>query len=482
MPTLAHAIHEALQGHALGTALVEDGQRVSRGLLDRHARAAASLLAAHLPFQPGRPPRIGFLATNGAATAVAFLGALYAGATLCPLHATTPLADLRRLATLIGLDAIVADPTHRALAAETGLPVFTTQDLARADSPALAPPTHDDSTPALILTTSGTTGLARAVVVSHRSLLMHTRSVATKVLDLTPADRVLATLPIAHSYGCRLALFAPLLAGASTYIVPRFSASATADLLASAAITFAPVVPTMLTAWLGRPQPILPKLRWILSAGAPLPEALRRDAEGWLGVPVRQGYGLTEASFCCIDAPPSAARPGTVGRPVPGVEVRIVAQNAGDVNGDIEVRGDNLMDGYLDDHVATAEAFTEDGWLRTGDIGSLDADGALVLTDRKKDIILTGGHTVYPAEVENALLEHGGIRAVAVVGRPDPFLGEVVTAFVVLGDDAPDQHALEQWAQTQLPDWKIPRVWRFVRQLPTGSSGKVLRRALRDTP
>ena len=228
-----------------------------------------------------------------------------------------------------------------------------------------------------------------------------------------------------------------------------------------------PVVPTMLSALVATAGPS--SLRWVLSAGAPLPEALRAAAEARLGCAVREGYGLTEASFSTIDAPPEVTTPGTVGRAVGGVEVRLVA-------GEVQLRGPNVMIGYLDDAAATAEAFTADGWLRTGDVGELAA-GRLRIVDRIKDIILRGGHTIYPGEVEAALAAHPAVAAVAVVGRAHRHLGQEVVAHVVLRD-AVELRELEAWARERLATYKVPSAFVAHEALPLGPSGKVLKRAL----
>ncbi len=486
MATLGHALHEALGRAPLSTAIEAGDRRISRGLLDRAARIVGSELRSVLAFDaPTRPPRLGILAESSIPTAATLIGALYAGVTLCPLHTSTPLAELRQVAAHLGLDAIAADQARAAVAAETGLPVLRVERLPASDGAPLPPPPADERTAGLLLTTSGTTGKPRAVVVSHRSLRDHTSTLARSVLGLDSRDRVLAMLPIAHSYGCRMALLAPLLGGATVVLSPRYSASGSAALLAEADITFVPVVPTMLAGWIGQPRRALPALRWALSAGAPLPRPLREAAETWLDAEVREGYGLTEASFCTVDAPPGAAGHGTVGRPVPGVEVRVVPRpelgGGAPGVGAVEVRGENVMDGYLDDPAATKAVMTTDGWLGTGDLGRLDDDGRLVLTDREKDIILSGGHTVVPAEVEALLMGHPEIVGAAVVGLPDPFLGERVTAFIVTAANATtvDEMALVSWCHARLASWKVPTAWRFVEALPVGPSGKVLRRALR---
>jgi long-chain acyl-CoA synthetase len=211
----------------------------------------------------------------------------------------------------------------------------------------------------------------------------------------------------------------------------------------------------------------------VLSAGAPLPDALCRRAEARLGCVVRQGYGLTEASFSTIDAPPSPRAVGCVGRPVAGVQLRIAS------DGEIQVRGPHVMLGYVDDEDATTAAFA-DGWLRTGDVGRLDDDGRLWIVDRAKDLIIRGGNNVYPSEVEAALAAHPAVAEVAVVGRPDDYFGEEVVAIVVTrAGAATTAEELAAFAHVRVAATKVPREYVFVASLPLGPSNKVLKRELR---
>jgi len=456
-------LHALARAHPERVALVaEDGRRWTLGALDRLARQAQRAWSER--------EVVALRGDNGPELVVAFLGALYAGRAVHPLHASTPDAELVRR----GL-APAPMPDLAALAAlePAGAPVA-----APADAPALA------------LSTSGTTGAPRDVVIGHGGLGAHTRAVAA-TLGLGPGDRVLGVLPLAHSYGCRMALLAPLVAGAEVHVAARFSARGSLALVRARGLTWAPVVPTMLAAWAALPdeEPAPTTLRWILSAGAPLPEAVRVAVEARLGVEVRQGYGLSEASFACIDAPREGRgrASGSVGPPVPGVEVRLGPRD------EIMVRGANLMLGYRDagGGISSSRLTTEagdpawSGWLATGDVGRWDDDGNLYVIDRLKDIVLVGGHTVHPAEVEAALHEHPGVLAAAVVGAPDPYFGEVVEAHVVprgeAGRQALDVAELEAFVRARVAAYKVPTRWRLVAALPVGASGKVVRRALRST-
>lgn len=239
----------------------------------------------------------------------------------------------------------------------------------------------------------------------------------------------------------------------------------------------------MFVAWANEhTQPTPPSLRWCMSAGAPLAEDVRLRAEERLGAPVRQGYGLTEATFTTINAPPDEAVPGSSGKPVAGVDL-MIADDFGEelptgTHGEVLIRGQNVMAGYLDEKLATAHVMRGD-WLHTGDIGFLDDEGRLTIADRTKDLILRGGASIYPSEVENVLAHHPAVRDVAVVGQPDEYYGEEIVAVVVrsTGVTAED---LDMWARERLAPYKVPRRFAFVDALPEGASGKTLKRRLRD--
>jgi long-chain acyl-CoA synthetase len=219
-----------------------------------------------------------------------------------------------------------------------------------------------------------------------------------------------------------------------------------------------------------------------MSAGAPLAEDSRLRAEERLGATVRQGYGLTEATFSTINAPPDEAAPGSVGQPVSGVEVRIANENGEALptraRGEVLVRGQNVMAGYLDDKTASAHAM-RGGWLHSGDIGFVDEVGRLTVVDRSKDLILRGGHSVYPFEVESVVGSHPAVRDIAVIGEPDDYYGEEVVAVIALRTHVALQE-LDAWARERLAPYKVPRRYALIDALPQGASGKTLKRLLRE--
>jgi long-chain acyl-CoA synthetase len=219
-----------------------------------------------------------------------------------------------------------------------------------------------------------------------------------------------------------------------------------------------------------------------MSAGAPLAETVRQRAEQRLGAPVRQAYGLTEANLIAVNAPPDIAVASSSGKPVAGVEVRIEREDGGAARrgeaGEVLVRGANVMAGYLDDPLATRHVF-RGGWLHTGDLGVLDADGRLAIVGRTKDLILRGGASIYPSEVEAAIALHPSVREVAVVGRPHDYYGEEVVAVVVARADV-SASELDSWVRDRIARYKAPSHYAFAETLPRNASGKVLKRHLRD--
>ncbi|MEM7436310.1 MAG: AMP-binding protein [Myxococcota bacterium] len=470
------------------TAIIDTGRgglRVTYASLDAQASMVAGALAAR-GLEPGA--RVAICMDNGLEFAAAWFGCVYAGCTTLPIPA---MSTAREIAFRLGhanCRALLCDDTHKAIAAEakalagTATEIMTAPEATQAEHSTGGPVDCDPDAIAMILYTSGTTGSAKGVCVNHRSLATHTNALVNHTLRLTSRDRILGVLPLTHSYGIRMTLLVPFYAGASTVFAPRFIAERALELCSEHEVTWLPGVPTMFIAWANMAHGVAPaSLRWCMSSGAPLVEGARLRAESRLGAPVRQGYGLTEATFSTINAPPDEAVPGSVGAPVHGVELRIeteaaVAGAAGE-RGEVLVRGPNVMAGYLDDEKATA-AVVHEGWVHTGDIGYLDDEGRLTVVDRSKDLILRGGHSVYPFEVEDALSGHPAVADVAVVGKPDDYYGEEIVGIVVARTPV-DVRELDTWVRDHLSPIKVPRAYAFVDALPLGPSGKTLKRALR---
>ncbi|HSV64462.1 MAG TPA: AMP-binding protein [Mycobacteriales bacterium] len=326
--------------------------------------------------------------------------------------------------------------------------------------------------PALIGFTSGTTGAPKGAVLSHGNLLAAADALRA-AWRWTPDDRLVCALPLFHMHGLGVALNGTLLAGASLVLLPKFEANAVLDAVGTHQASLFFGVPTMYARLAGSPRAgELAALRLAVAGSAPLPVDLWHALAASTGQRVLERYGMTETVMLTSNPYDGERRPGTVGLPLPGVQVRLAAGT-----GVVEVRGPNVFSGYWERPEATAGAFTADGWFRTGDIGTLSADGYLSLVGRVSELIITGGFNVYPREVEDVLRGHPAIRDVAVVGLPDPEWGEVVTAYCV--GSPVQEEALVAYCAERLAAYKRPRRWRWVADLPRNAMGKVVRGEVR---
>jgi len=342
-----------------------------------------------------------------------------------------------------------------------------------------------------ILFTSGTTGAPKGVLLEHGQIC-RAYLVFTEVVDLREGDRYLIVNPFFHSFGLHAGILCCLMVGAT--IVPHqvFDPEVVMRRIAEERITVFPGPPTVYQGILSHPRLDtfdLSSLRTAILGAAALPAVLVQEMRERLQMQmVVTGYGITEASgivtMTRFDDPPEIVAT-TAGRPLPGVEIRIASEDGTALShgelGELLVRGYNVMRGYLDDPEQTAEAVDGDGWLHTGDIGMIQAEGNLVITDRKKDMFIVGGFNAYPAEIEGLMLRHPGIAQVAVVGVPDDRLGEVGMAFVIPAPGAElDRDELIAWCKHEFANYKVPRYVEIVDSFPVNATGKVLKYALRE--
>lgn len=472
------------RGERTAIVCVEDRRRTATYAdLDRAARRAAARLR-EVGVRPG--DRVALVAANRSSFVHGWFGIAYAGATVVPIPILSAPAEVSFRVDHSRCATVVFDAERRPLV-EAGAPDRTRleiETLADASSEISIDPI-DPGAAAMVLYTSGTTGKPRGAAISHRTLLSHAAAIGEKALRLDEDDTILGVLPLTHSYGLRMILLASFWARCRAVLVPRFDAAATLDLARNEGVNWLPAVPTMFSAWGALPPgPTVPTLRWCLSAGSPLADEILVRAEARIGAEIRQGYGMTEATFSTINAPPDRRVIGSVGRPARGVEVRITDQSGRDVGpgetGEVRVRGQNLMSHYLDDPDATRDALA-DGWLRTGDVGYLDEDGRLQVVDRLKDLILRGGNNVYPSEIEAVLAEHPDVREAAVIGCPDPHYGEEIVALIIANPGrTPVLEDIGAFVRERVARNKVPRLWGTMEEFPLGPSRKVLKRELRD--
>jgi acyl-CoA synthetase (AMP-forming)/AMP-acid ligase II len=340
---------------------------------------------------------------------------------------------------------------------------------------------------ALLIYTSGTTGRPKGVCLDHANLAAMTAALQTE-MRFTAADRALLVLPLFHVNAIMLSVVAPLAAGGSAMILPKFDSKSFWTTVAEERPTYFSAVPAIYAFLNALPDTVVPdadSLRFVVCGAAPMPPSAITEFENRYGIALIEGYGLSESTVALTVNPISGTRkPGTVGRPLPGVEVGIAADDGTllpvGVDGEVVARGATIMRGYLAKPAETAAAL-RDGWLHTGDVGHLDEDGYLVLVDRKKELIIRGGENISPSEVEAVLATHPAVLEVAVVGRPDPVMGEEPVAFVVTRDgQSVDPADLLEHARRVLAKFKVPKEIRVLQALPRNAMGKIVKAPLRE--
>jgi long-chain acyl-CoA synthetase len=480
-------------------ALINRGASTTYGALGAPVDAVRGGLA-ELGLEPG--DRVGIVAANNPYFVVSYLAALGAGCVAVPLNPTSPPAELARQLEVVGAKALFVGPQA----------VEPVRSLDRAAVPELrhlvSPPGAelDGATPletllasspgpvveraasdvAVLIFTAGTAGSPKAAMLTHGSLRANIDQVqALPERQIRPGDVFFGVLPLFHIFGLNVVLGVGLAAGATILLVERFDPVSALQSIRDHGVTVVAGAPPMWTAWATMreaPADAFVNVRLATSGASKLPEETAATIERRFGVVIAEGYGLTEASPV-VTTSVSGPKAGSIGRPVPGVEVRLVEDGEDALLGDageIWVRGPNVFAGYWGDPDATAGALTSDGWLRTGDVAVADDDGNLWIVDRSKDLIIVSGFNVYPAEVEEVLLEHPGIEAVAVIGVDSPYSGEAVKAYVVPKPGvALEEEEVSDFCATRLARYKCPTKVMFVDELPQGLGGKVLRRELK---
>jgi long-chain acyl-CoA synthetase len=453
-------------------ALVDDSGSVTFGdLEERSARAAGELISQGV--EAG--DRIAIPGENTVPFVVSYLATLRVGAVAVPVNPQAPAAELERELATVDAKVVLREPLD---------------GMRRGD----AVPVVDraDNDVAVLLFTAGTAGAPKAAMLTHGSMRANIRQVLDHPgLGLHADDVGLAVLPFFHVFGLNAVLGLGLAAGSRSVLMDRFDAAQALALVREHGITVVAGVPAMYHEFLELDEGDAPKstfgsVRLAISGAAPLPAEVFEAMRERFGVEVSDGYGLTEASPVVTTSAigTGSLRPGHIGPPLPGVEVRLVDADGTDVlpgdPGEIWVRGPNVFLGYWDDDDATRRALTSDGWLRTGDIAVEDDAGELSLVDRAKDLIIVSGFNVYPAEVEEVLLDHPAVAEAAVVGEPDPRSGETIVAFVVAEPGtAPAPAELIEHCSRRLARYKCPARVEVVDELPRSFAGKVLRRQLR---
>lgn len=443
----------------------------------------AAATAAGIYSARGAGRMVGLLLPSCALYPVAILGALWEGRVPVPLNPLLKARELKHILQETGIDTLVVQDAATA-AQLPGLQCILAQELSRGPAPSPSPAPAAPGDTAVLLYTSGTTGWPKGVPLTHGNLLTNARGIIDR-LGGCPDDVFVAVLPLFHAFGLTGTMVVPMLLGACvTYT--QFSPRTTLRLLAERRATAFLAVPSMyrLLAHSRGCGCDLPALRLALSGGDALSFAVREAYRERFGRELLEGYGLTETSPVVSVNAPESNRPGTVGRPLPGVVIRVVdeagACRPSGQDGEVQVRGPSVMPGYYKRPEEDRQAFTADGWFRTGDLGRLDADGYLTISGRLKELIVRDGEKVMPREVEEVLLQHPRVLDACVVGVPDGDRGEALEAFVVPAEQAPTAEELRAFCRGRLADFKVPRRFVISRDLPRGPIGKILKRALKE--
>jgi long-chain acyl-CoA synthetase len=463
----------------------------------REAAGRMSTLFASLGVEPG--DRVGLMLPNVPAFPIAFYGALAAGAIVVPMN---PLLKSREVAYYLGDSGAKAVVAWHAAAGEAAKGAADAgAELVAAEMPDLSglltgyavaaePSGRGGQDDAVILYTSGTTGRPKGAELTHDGLVSNAEVSSRTLFDVDPDDVIMGCLPLFHVFGLTCGLNVAVASAATLTLLPRFDPAKALDILQRDRVTIFEGVPTMYAAMLHLPDADPAQaatLQLCASGGAAMPVEILRGFEKKFGCVILEGYGLSETSpVASFNHPGRVRKPGSIGTPIDGVEMRLIDDNWNTVPegeiGEIAIRGQNVMKGYWGKPEATAEAMkgageVGGGWFRTGDMARVDEDGYYYIVDRKKDLIIRGGYNVYPREIEEVLHEHPAVAEVAVIGIPHPDLGEEVGAAVALkpgATAAPDE--LRAFARDRVAAYKYPRhVW-LVDSLPKGPTGKILRR------
>jgi long-chain acyl-CoA synthetase len=465
---------------------------LSYGQLEEASARVAGLLRDQ---GVGRGDRVGIMLPNVPHFAVCYYGVLRAGAIVVPMNV---LLKAREVAFYLGdSEAKVCCAWHdfgdqaQAGAADANTELFLVNPgkfealLAEAEPDPEVAETADDDT-AVILYTSGTTGTPKGAELTHGNLARNVEA-GLNLFAPSPDEVILGALPLFHSFGQTCGLNCAIAAGACLSLIPRFDAGKALGIIERDGVSVFEGVPTMYAAMLAHPERDsfdVSTLRLCVSGGGAMPLEVMRGFEKAFGCAILEGYGLSETSpIASFNHPDKERKPGSIGTPIEGVEMRVVDEDRkpvaqGEV-GEVAIRGHNIMKSYWRKPEATADAIDQDGWFYTGDMARVDEDGYFYIVDRKKDLIIRGGYNVYPREIEEVIYEHPAVHEAAVIGIPHPELGEEVGAAIALNEGAeatPDE--IRDHVKGQVAAYKYPRPIWIVDELPKGPTGKILKREI----
>ncbi len=459
-----------------------------RHFRDQSAWVAKTLTSA---MSVKRGDRVGLWLRNCPEFVSALFGALWTGAVVVPINNFLKSDEVSFILADGGIDVLISEAgleeAHKKLvAARPGLRILLVDHLGLAPVDAGTRATADlaEGDLAMLIYTSGTTGHPKGAMLTHGNLLHNVESCRC-VLEAVKVDRFALALPMFHSFMLTVCVLLPLIVGGSIVLIKSLNPpKRIMEEIFQNRATVLPGIPQLFRALAHATFPPGLTLRLCVSGAAPLPLGTLKQWSERQTVPLFEGYGLSEASpVVSINPPHGKSKPGSIGLPIAGVEVSIRddggrALRSGET-GEVCVRGGNVMIGYWNQPEASAEAI-RDGWLYTGDVGRMDAEGYIYITDRKKDMLLVNGINVYPREIEEIMYHYPGIKEAAVIGRPDPRRGEQPVAYVSLDEGVTlDEEAFHSYLKERLADYKVPRHIIQMPSLPRNTTGKILKTALR---
>ncbi|HYE36565.1 long-chain fatty acid--CoA ligase [Methylocaldum sp.] len=500
MSSLIHALRESARLYPDRPAVILGSQIIDHATMgDRSDRMAAALAARGV----AKGDRVALYCPNSAEFAIAYTGIVKAGATVVPINLLLNTEEIGFILNDSGAKGLIfhqafSKQTESVLQAAPGIEFRVSVGgeaegavafEAFLDSDAPIPEIDCDPQEDLvvILYTSGTTGRPKGAMLTHGNLVANTRSVREAMHWRPGKDVVLLVLPMFHAFAATVGMLTPLTNGCAFVPLPRFEPDQVADAIHASRATIFLGVPSMYTVLLrlrDERVPLLSSVRYCVSGGAALPVDVLRRFEEKFNIRIYEGDGPTECSpVTCVNPIDGFIKPGTVGLPVPGVEMKILDEDGrelpcGEV-GEIAVRGASVMNGYWKQPEATSEVFRGE-WFLTGDLGTRDEDGYFSIVDRKKDLIIVNGMNVYPRMIEEVLYRFPPIREAAVVGEPHDLHGEIPVAYIASDESRPTTEAeVRAFCREHLGRHQVPRKIVFLPELPKNGAGKILKRQLR---
>jgi long-chain acyl-CoA synthetase len=468
--------------HGDRTAIRQGDVALTYTALERASALVAGMLRQH-GVRPG--DRVGVMLPNVAYFPVCYYGALRAGATVVPMNMLLKEREISFYMADSGAKALFAwhqfADAARAGAGDTEVVVVEPGafDALLAGSERAGTVDREPDDTAVILYTSGTTGTPKGAELTHANL-SENAAVAHELFDLGPDTVTLGALPLFHAFGQTCSLNASMAVGGTLSLLPRFDAGKALEMIERDRVTVFAGVPTMYAGMLHHPDEVdMSSLQVCISGGAAMPVEVMSAFERRFNCKVLEGYGLSETSpMAAFNRPDRERKPGSIGTPVRGVEMRLL--DVTDGVGEIAIRGHNVMKGYWNKPEATAQTIDADGWFRTGDLARVDDDGYYFIVDRKKEMIIRGGFNIYPREIEEVLYEHPDVVEGAIIGMPHDELGEEVGAAVVLKvGSTVDAEEIKAFVKARVAAYKYPRrVW-FADALPKTTTGKIMRREIK---